>query len=142
MKKLLENKESGNWLVDVRIPTHSADLLWDKYIKEHSDELPQHFQCTDIYEADTEKVDTESDTGMLESISFLDISYKFTREINFISICLGFLSIIFFFCNGGLHLRNFRSRKSRNQCIYTLKFSKTLFYLLKHRCQRYFEYAR
>lgn len=67
MKKLLENKESGNWFVDVRIPTHSADLLWDKYIKEHSDELPQHFQCTDIYQADTKKVDTESDTGMFES---------------------------------------------------------------------------
>nr|XP_050870033.1 uncharacterized protein LOC127073058 isoform X2 [Vespula vulgaris] len=61
-KKLLVNRESGNWLVDVQIPTNSADLLWDKYISEHSDEFPQHFRSSNIYKADTKKIDTESDT--------------------------------------------------------------------------------
>ncbi|KAL2717009.1 uncharacterized protein V1478_012709 [Vespula squamosa] len=61
-KKLLVNKESGNWLVDVRVPTNSADLLWDKYITEHSDELSQDFRSANIYKADKKKTDTESDT--------------------------------------------------------------------------------
>ncbi|XP_046819001.1 uncharacterized protein LOC124424253 isoform X2 [Vespa crabro] len=111
-KKLLENKENGNWLLDVRIPTNSADLLWDKYIKEHSDEFSQHFRSSDIYKTDTEKVDTQSDT-VLYFLFFIMASSIY---------------VIFVHINRGIS-------------IYMLYNRRTLLYLLKRRYQRHFEYA-
>lgn len=67
---LLVNKGSGDWLVDVRLPTASADLLWEKYVQDNLNKLPPHFRTANVKEDswDARSDNTDTDTDSVLSI--------------------------------------------------------------------------
>ncbi|KAK2587922.1 hypothetical protein KPH14_004013 [Odynerus spinipes] len=76
MKKsesLLLNKGSGDWLVNLRMPTASADLLWEKYVRDHINELPLSYQAniTDKSGLRDARNDEDSDTDTDDILEML-----------------------------------------------------------------------
>ncbi|KAI4503865.1 hypothetical protein M0802_001268 [Mischocyttarus mexicanus] len=66
-RNLLKNTASVDLYSNYQASTYSADLLWDKYMKDHADEFPKHYQDTLKRKLDTknnEKSETDetSDT--------------------------------------------------------------------------------
>lgn len=74
-RNLLKNTMYDEWPSDYKVSTHYADLLWDKYVKDHADEFPEHYQASVNRSIDNEKSDTDektSDSNSLEMLNRLD----------------------------------------------------------------------
>lgn len=65
-ERLLKNNGSGDWLIDVKMPTATAELLWKNYIEDRAVELPQD-RINDVEKDDTrnERNDEDNNTDTL-----------------------------------------------------------------------------
>ncbi|XP_014610635.1 PREDICTED: uncharacterized protein LOC106790336 [Polistes canadensis] len=62
-RNLLKNTIYDKWPSDYKVSSEYAGILWDKYVKNHSDEFPQHYQTSVNRILNNEKSDTDEKTS-------------------------------------------------------------------------------
>lgn len=62
-RNLLKNTIYDKWPSDYKISSEYAGILWDKYVKDHADEFPQHYQASVNRIINNEKSDTDEKTS-------------------------------------------------------------------------------